>query len=164
MHISSTVLLTLFTVALAAPQAKTACSPQINQLASGIQRNIEAQRGERTSVDAIGQLLSTAPADTVPAAQFMPAKIRLLNFVNNGITIRQSNQQLARGNRAEAGLAKVEMAQKTELMLSTGLTGAKRADLATVQMLQMMFDGGTKQNMQNLADVSRPLANGFDNG
>jgi hypothetical protein len=146
-------LLSIFAVALAAPQAKPACSPQINQLATGIQKNIDAQRGERASIDSIGQMLAASPTD-IPPAQFMPAKIKLLNFVNNGIAIRQSNQQLARGNRAEAGLAKVEQAQRTELQLSNGLSGSKARDLTVVTMLQAMFDGGTKQNMMNLADVS----------
>lgn len=155
MHFSTFISFSLIAVALAAPrpQAKPACTPQINQLAAGIMRNIDAQKGELASVNEIGSLLQSSQAD-VPTAQFMPAKTKLLNFVNNGIAIRKANQMLAKGNKAEAGLAKVEQAQMAELMLSNGLSGSKAKDGETVKNLVMMFEGGTKQNMMNLADVS----------
>lgn len=62
----------------------------------------------------------------------------------------------ALGSHQKTNLStQVANAQQTELALASSLTGDATIDVATIRSLLKMFQDGTKQNMQNLLDVSR---------
>lgn len=145
--------------AAAAAAAATTADPTCAQamiLAQGIALNIQDQQQELATANQLMSILSTQP---VNAQAYATSRTALLQFVNNGIAIRQSNQLITpAGNKAQAGVATVANAQLTELQLSTSLTAAGTDDVAgnmkIVQTLQGDFSGGIMQNMKNMADVS----------
>lgn len=139
----------------AAATADPACA-QAMILAQGIALNIQDQQQELATANQLMTILSTQPVNT---QAYTTSRTALLQFVNNGIAIRQSNQLITpAGNKAQAGVATVANAQLTELMLSSSLTAAGTDDVAgnmkIVQTLQGDFSGGIMQNMKNMADVS----------
>lgn len=74
-------------------------------LAIGIAQNIVDQRNEQAALAQVKTVLQKQPVDMTA---FQAAKSNLLVFVNDGITIRQSNQAIAPvGNPATAGLQTV---------------------------------------------------------
>jgi len=106
---SSLLLIAIFaTAGLATPvelairPRATDCTKAQTDLAAGIAKNIDVQKSEQTSVNAIATALKqTGLSD----ATFAPLKTKLLGFVNQGITIRENNQKIApSGNKAIAGL------------------------------------------------------------
>lgn len=139
----------------AAATADPACA-QAMILAQGIALNIQDQQQELATANQLMSILSTQPVNT---QAYTTSRTALLQFVNNGIAIRQSNQLITpAGNKAQAGVATVANAQLTELMLTSSLTAAGTDDVAgnmkIVQTLQSDFSGGIMQNMKNMADVS----------
>lgn len=141
--------------AAAAATADPTCA-QAMILAQGIALNIADQQQELATANQLGAILQAQPVD---AQAFATSRQALLQFVNNGIAIRQSNQLITpAGNRATPGVATVANAQLTELQITGSLTATGVDDVAgnlkKVQMLQMNFAGGIQQNMKNMADVS----------
>lgn len=127
-------------------------------LAQGIVVNIADQQQELATATQMAQLLAQTP---VNSAAWATARQSLLQFINNGIAIREMNQLIMpMGNRATAGVATVANAQLQELGLATNLTLTGSDNVAgnrqIVQTLQMDFMGGIQQNMKNMADVSPP--------
>lgn len=112
---------------------------------------------EIMKVNQIGETISATPVDE---ARFQSEQKSLLETVNQGVSIREQNQQIAPANSpANAGLATVAMAQKEEVALtqSLALQGNNTAQAkATVTKLQEDFRGGLQQNMLNLMAVSLP--------
>ncbi|ORY64819.1 uncharacterized protein BCR38DRAFT_342033 [Pseudomassariella vexata] len=143
------------TIVLAQGQTPPAGSPACEAaliLANGININIMDQKQEQQALAAVDTALKQTPVDM---NQFNAAKATLLTFVNNGIAIREMNQQITPlGNAATGGLAKVANAQLEELGLTMSLTGNPQQDAPTVATLQKDFAGGVMQNMQNMMDVS----------
>lgn len=141
--------------------AMAANCAQASILAQGIALNIADQQQELATANAMATLLQAQPVDAQAWAQ---ARTNLLQFVNNGIAIRESNQLITPAqNRATAGVATVANAQLQELGLATNLTATGGDDvqgnLKIVQTLQMDFAGGIMQNQKNMADVStRPFS------
>lgn len=124
-------------------------------LAQGIALNIADQQQELATANQMAQLLAQQPVNTQAWAT---SRQTLLQFVNNGIAIREMNQLITpAGNRATAGVATVANAQLQELGLATNLTATGADNVAgnrqIVQTLQMDFMGGIQQNMKNMADV-----------
>lgn len=145
--------------AAAAATADPTCA-QAMILAQGIALNIADQQQELATANQLSNILQTQPVD---AQAFATSRQSLLQFVNNGIAIRQSNQLITpAGNRATPGVATVANAQLMELQITGSLTATGSDDvpgnLKKVQMLQMNFAGGIQQNMKNMADVGPPLA------
>ncbi|TGO63985.1 hypothetical protein BOTNAR_0093g00230 [Botryotinia narcissicola] len=132
----------------------TACSPEVQALASGISSNIADQRDEQKAVTAVGKILQQSPFNT---SMFDVAQSSLMTFVQKGIQIRQNNQKIApAGNSAIPGLAIVAMAQQEELNLTMSLTASNVAGSnATVAKLKTDFAGGIVQNMKNLAAATK---------
>lgn len=168
----SSILTTLFALGLttalphhnrrqaAIPTATDITCAQSAILAQGIALNIADQQQELATANTMAALLQANPLDTAAWAQ---SRTALLQFVNNGIAIRQANQLITPAqNPSEAGVATVANAQLTELGLATNLTvmGADNVpgNLAIVKTLQMDFSGGIVQNQKNMADVSSPIA------
>ncbi|TLS26061.1 hypothetical protein PpBr36_07829 [Pyricularia pennisetigena] len=120
------------------------------KLQAGIEKNIEAQKGELASANEIREIVGKNKVD---AGEFQKAKEVLLGHVNDGIKLREENQKIApKGNAAIAGLAKVAEAQKTELEQAKGLQGNSQ-DLATLTKLKKEFEDGIKVNEQNAKDA-----------
>ncbi|KAF8848844.1 hypothetical protein BDZ45DRAFT_774502, partial [Acephala macrosclerotiorum] len=112
------------------------------------------QKQEQGQTKVIKQELAQA---TPNLDDFQSSKSKLIDIVNNGISIRTNNQKIApSGNAAIAGLATVATAQKGELKLVQGLTGKPDTDNPNLSKLQTMFSGGIKQNQQNAKDVRSP--------
>lgn len=132
----------------------TACSPEVQALASGINSNIADQRNEQKAVTAVGKALQQSPFN---ASMFDAAQSSLMTFVQKGIQIRQNNQKIApAGNAAIPGLATVAMAQQEELNLTMSLTASNvTGSNATVAKLKTDFAGGIVQNMKNLAAATK---------
>ncbi|TGO16632.1 hypothetical protein BTUL_0026g00860 [Botrytis tulipae] len=132
----------------------TACSPEVQALASGISSNIADQRNEQKAVTAVGKILQQSPFNT---SMFDAAQSSLMTFVQKGIQIRQNNQKIApAGNGAIPGLAIVAMAQQEELNLTMSLTASNvPGSNATVAKLKTDFAGGIVQNMKNLAAATK---------
>lgn len=131
------------------------CSAAVAALAQGIKANIAVQNNELAAVTTLGALLNENPVDST---LFAAGQASLLGFVKQGITIRENNQKIApAGNAALPGLAKVALAQMTELNVTMGL-GAGGVDLArdnaTIGMLVGDFKGGIELNGKNLVAVS----------
>lgn len=125
-------------------------------LAQAIALNVADQQQELATVNTMAALLQANPIDTAAWAQ---SRTALLQFVNNGIAIRQANQLITPAqNPSTAGVATVASAQLTELALATNLTmmGADNVpgNSAIVRTLQQNFAGGIQQNNRNMADVS----------
>lgn len=134
--------------AQAGPSADACAAGAI--LAMGINTNIADQQME---LQAVGNVQKALQANDANA--FAQAKATLLQFVQNGIAIRQANQQIApAGNPAIAGLDVVANAQLTELGLANNLTGNAATDNAILQELTKDFTGGIEQNKKNAAAVS----------
>lgn len=141
--------------AAAAVTADPTCA-QAMILAQGIALNIADQQQELATANQLSAVLQAQPVD---AQAFATSRQALLQFVNNGIAIRQANQLITpAGNRATPGVATVAGAQLMELQISGSLTATGVDDVAgnlkKVQMLQTNFAGGIQQNMKNMADVS----------
>jgi len=118
-------------------------------LAQGIALNIADQKNEQAALSTVKTLLTATPVDSVA---FASAKANLLNFVNNGIAIRQMNQLITPpGNGAILGIAIVAKAQLTELGLSSNLTGTPTIDNPNVAALEADFAEGIEQNIKNMA-------------
>jgi hypothetical protein len=82
-------------------------------LAQGIALNIADQKNEQAALSTVKTLLTATPVDSVA---FASAKANLLNFVNNGIAIRQMNQLITPpGNGAILGIAIVSIS--TDLVI-----------------------------------------------
>ncbi|KZL81421.1 hypothetical protein CI238_00383, partial [Colletotrichum incanum] len=119
------------------------------KLANGIEKNIAAQRQEQSDVAKIKSIVSK---DKVDKNEFDQAKQKFLGTINNGIKIRQENQQITfQGNAATAGLKKVADAQGKELKQAKDLKGNKD-DLTTIAQLEKEFAGGIEQNQKNKQD------------
>lgn len=174
-RIPSCVIFLLFTISANLPVGATESTPDdtasstsartaqncaaASILAQGIALNIADQRNEQLAVTELRTVLG---ATTVNMEDFNAAKTNLLTFVNNGISIRKTNQLIAPpGNAATAGLATVANAQMAELDLSSGLTGNPSIDLKTLDTLAGDFAGGIMQNMKNMAAVSFMLSSGW---
>jgi hypothetical protein len=83
--------------------SNTPLCAQASILAQGISINIVDQQNELNTVNNLANILKTNP---VNMQQFAAEKENLLAFINNGIAIRQMNQQITpRGNAATMGLA-----------------------------------------------------------
>lgn len=140
----------------AAPAANPATCAQASILAQGIALNIADQEQELSTANAMATLLQAQPVDS---AAWAVQRTNLLQFINNGIAIREMNQLITPAqSRATAGVAVVANAQLQELGLATNLTATGSDDvqgnLKIVQTLQMDFSGGIMQNQKNMADVS----------
>lgn len=140
----------------AAPNGMDVTCAQGMILAQGIALNIADQQQELATANAMSALLQTQPVNSVAWAQ---SRTNLLQFINNGIAIREMNQLITPAqNSATAGVAVVANAQLQELGLATNLTlmGSDNVmgNLQIVQTLQMDFMGGIMQNQKNMADVS----------
>lgn len=140
----------------AQPTAADANCAQAMILAQGIAVNIADQQQELATANAMATQLM---AKTVDPNAWASSRTSLLQFVNNGIAIREANQLITpQQNKAAAGTAIVANAQLGELNLATGLTATGgdnvAANMKSIQMLQMGFSGGIMQNMKNMADVS----------
>ncbi|KAI6382255.1 hypothetical protein MCOR25_000844 [Pyricularia grisea] len=124
-------------------------------LAMGINTNIADQQMELQAVGNVQKALQSNDANA-----FAQAKATLLQFVQNGIAIRQANQQIApAGNPAIAGLDVVANAQLTELGLANNLTGNAATDNAILQELTKDFTGGIEQNKKNAAAATQGCPN-----
>lgn len=128
---------------------------QASILAQGIALNIADQQQELATANQMAAILQSQNPDP---AQWLAARTTLLQFINNGIAIREMNQLITpAGSPAQSGIAVVAGAQLQELQLATGLTmqGTDNVagNLQSVQTLQMDFAGGIKQNTKNMADV-----------
>lgn len=142
-------------LATAQTPADPACA-QASILAQGIMLNIADQQQELATANQMATLLAANPVDAQAWGQ---ARTALLQFVNNGIAIRQANQLITpAGNKATSGVAVVANAQLEELGLASNLTQAGgdnvQGNLQIVQTLQKDFSGGIQQNTKNMADVS----------
>lgn len=142
----------------AAATANPGCA-QSMILAQAIAVNIADQQQELATANQLSNILQTQPVD---AQAFATQRQALVQFVNNGIAIRQANQLITpAGNQATPGVATVANAQLMELSITGSLTATGTDDvqgnLKKVQMLQMAFAGGIQQNMKNMADVSAIL-------
>lgn len=140
----------------AAPAVMDATCSQAMILAQGIALNIADQQQELATANAMSALLQAQPVNT---AAWTQSRTNLLQFINNGIAIREMNQLITPAqSRATAGVAVVANAQLQELGLATNLTmtGSDnvKGNLQIVQTLQMDFAGGIMQNQKNMADVS----------
>ncbi|KAJ4422889.1 hypothetical protein N0V82_002415 [Gnomoniopsis sp. IMI 355080] len=139
----------------AAPAPMDATCAQASILAQGIALNIADQEQELSTANAMAAMLQANPVDSAAWAQ---SRTNLLQFINNGIAIRESNQLITPAqSKATAGVATVANAQLQELGLATNLTAMGSDDvqgnLKIVQTLQMDFSGGIMQNQKNMADI-----------
>ncbi|KAH8670207.1 hypothetical protein BGZ60DRAFT_527691 [Tricladium varicosporioides] len=154
---STIIILSLLSPTLSIPvnflslTTRATCSPEVEALVSGINKNIDVQKQEQSQATVITSILA---ANTVDANDFKSAKGKLVDIVNSGAKIRANNQKIApAGNAAIAGLGKVQMAQATELKMVQALTGKPETDNPNLKTLQGMFAGGIKQNQQNAKDA-----------
>lgn len=168
MKTSFTLFFSLFALATAVPvlDERAACPADVEALVKGINDNIAVQKMEQSQTTVIQKQLS--------AADFAPAKSKLIDIINQGASIRANNQKIApAGNAAIAGLKtvsipaccvriqksmlmrrQVETAQAGELKLAQALTGTPATDNPSLEKLQTMFSGGITQNQKNAKDVS----------
>ena len=88
-----------------------------------------------------------------PAADFETQRQALLKIQQMGVDARTQNQKIAAAvnSPSAAGLAKVAMAQTTEINQVKSLKGTGAADEATLKQLVQEVQDGTKQNQANLA-------------
>lgn len=170
----------LSTLALATPiipslePRATPCSKAQTDLSNGIKKNIDIQKQELAALDTVSK--------NPTGSQFNSAKSKLVSVVKQGVTVsplhslyiissptaqiqeisrktnhqqvRQNNQKIAPKNSpALAGLSKVANAQKAELSLAQGLNGDAKKDKADIATLKSDFQGGIKQNQQNMKDA-----------
>lgn len=140
----------------AAPAQQDITCAQASILAQGIALNIADQQQELATANQMAAILQSPAPDQ---AAWLAARTTLLQFINNGIAIREMNQLITpQGSPSQAGVAVVAGAQLQELQLATGLTMQGTDNIAgnlqSVQTLQMDFAGGIKQNTKNMADVS----------
>ncbi|KAL5115634.1 hypothetical protein ACEQ8H_006433 [Pleosporales sp. CAS-2024a] len=120
------------------------CSAVQQQLIAGIKANLDIQAKELAGIQALQQ--------GGGAIGFGTQQLEVLCIQQQGIQIRQNNQQLAAqiNSPAIAGLAIVENAQTLEMSQVTGLNRTA-TDAATLTLLVQEVRDGTAQNQKNLA-------------
>lgn len=146
----------------AMPSATDINCAQSAILSQAIALNIADQQQELAMANNMATILQATPVDT---AAWQQSRTALLQFVNNGIAIREANQLITPSqNPSKSGVATVANAQLDELGMSTNLTAMGADDvagnLAIVKKLQMAFSGGIVQNQKNMADASDPMRPG----
>jgi len=150
MQLTTTFLISLL---FAQTQAgKRPCTPSEIALATGIHLNIQAQYTEYNSTLSVIAVETTKPGDLLA---FSLAKGALQAAIQNGMNLRQFNQQIApKDNPAVPGLAKYEAAQETEKAQVDGLCGIYLRDKEVLEKLKGEVQDGIKLNEGNLKNVS----------
>nr|POE80048.1 hypothetical protein CFP56_08114 [Quercus suber] len=132
--------------------AKPPCSANVIALATGIHLNIQGQYGEYNATATIADLEAQGANSTA----FLIAKGKLLADIQEGMNLRQFNQQIApRGNAALPGLAKYQTAQRAEAALAQGLTGVRSQDAAALATLKSDITSGIQLNENNLKNATQ---------
>jgi hypothetical protein len=92
---------------------RTTCSSAVQKLVDGINDNITVQKQEQAQTKVIQQELAQTTPDQ---DDFQISKSKLIDIVNNGISIRTNNQKIApSGNAAVSGLATVSFPISIEM-------------------------------------------------
>lgn len=156
MHASLATLALLLNSVLAAPPSyghrKPACSDKVIALATGIHLNIQGQYSEYNGTLAVQKIESL---QLLPTPEFYIAKGQLLSDIQEGMNLREFNQQIApAGNAVIPGLAKYQTAQAAEQKLAEGLTGIPSEDATALSTLLGDIKQGIQLNTLNLKNVS----------
>lgn len=128
------------------------CDPATRALALGVQNNIAVQYQE---LSISTQLSNTLAANPVDVNTFQVQKAQLLYTVEQGIAVRQNNQNIPTSNQAVIqGLNTVANAQQLELLATQQLGNNDLIQTAnTVNSLMAAFADGINQNSNTLAQV-----------
>ncbi|KAF3767325.1 hypothetical protein M406DRAFT_328409 [Cryphonectria parasitica EP155] len=134
---------------------ETTCA-QASILAQGIALNIANQQAQVSIANKMTLILTATPP--VDQAAWGQARTAMLQVLNNGVSIRKTNQAIMpAGNAATPGLGVIANAQMAELSLAGNLTMTGVDDvegnMQRVTVLQSDFSGGIMQNMKNMADA-----------
>ncbi|KAK5110785.1 hypothetical protein LTR85_000730 [Meristemomyces frigidus] len=125
----------------------------VTALATGIHLNIQGQYSEYNGTVKIINIEAAAP---VNQTAFYIAKGRLLSDIQEGMNLRQFNQEIAPPNNpALPGLAKYQMAQQAEQLLAEGLTGVPSEDMSALDTLKSDIMAGIMLNEMNLKNATQ---------
>ncbi|KAH6689693.1 hypothetical protein F5X68DRAFT_230307 [Plectosphaerella plurivora] len=116
-------------------------------LAQSIEVNILIQMQEQIRTDDVFVALTQGGGNL---RQFEIAKANLIDTVQSGIAVRETNQLIIPpGNPASEGIALVAAAQVGELRRASSLIGDPNEDVPSLEALQRDFADGIRQNQLN---------------